>query len=63
MAHRPYPDRDRALRQLHRHDPRRSEVLTPPEWRGLGEASGRNGGGQARPQWWDGSGVYRMSTR
>jgi hypothetical protein len=65
MAHRPYPDRDRALRQLHRHDPRRSKVLTPPAWRDLEEGFDRmrHSARQvlaAQRQW---SGVYRMSTR
>jgi hypothetical protein len=65
MAHRPYPNPGRALRQLHRHDPRRSEALTPPAWRDLTEGFTRlrrhtRRALAAQRQW---SGVYRMSTR
>jgi hypothetical protein len=65
MAHRPYPNPDRALRQLHRHDPRRSEALTPPAWRELSEGLARlrrntRRALAAQRQW---TGEYRMSTR
>lgn len=65
MAHRPYPDRDRALRQLHRHDPRRSLALTPPAWRELGESAPGTPGRSscALPAQEEGSGRYVMSTR
>ncbi|MEU6229964.1 hypothetical protein [Streptomyces sp. NPDC047042] len=37
MNHRPYPNRGRALRQLHRHDPRRGLILVPPAFAPLVE--------------------------
>jgi len=41
MNHRPYPNRDRALRQLHRHDPRRGLILVPPAVASLAEGMAR----------------------
>ncbi|CAL9350022.1 hypothetical protein SUDANB1_00441 [Streptomyces sp. enrichment culture] len=64
MAHRPYPNVDRALRQLDRHYPPAPVTPMPPALRSVGDAIGqlRKNAQRAAAQGF-GAGTYVLSTR
>lgn len=64
MAYRPYPNADRALKQLDRHYPPAPVIPMPPALRAVGDAIGqlRKNTQRAAAQGF-GAGTYVLSTR
>jgi predicted lysophospholipase L1 biosynthesis ABC-type transport system permease subunit len=64
MSYRPYPDRDRALKQIDRHYPPASAVALSPALRSVGEGFQQIRSGLRRgAEQGLGAGAYVLSTR